>query len=236
VYKGNPFDTAVTPSFFEFFEDFTRQDSIATGGAVTATLITSGTVSVRAANGGWLSLNGVDDTDNTGAQVQSLAAHVITQNKRIAFSARVQARQDADSTTVAAESDISIGLFPIDTSLEASLPVDGIYFRKAEGATAIKCVIRNNSATAVFDQTIASVMDTSVHLYGILIKPNGALPTSSGLSSVVFTIDGEIVALARNVNLPAGTIVLASSVAFQTGDATGQKFLDIDFLRTVQDR
>jgi hypothetical protein len=123
---------------------------------------------------------------------------------------------------------VYLGLFPVDTSIVASLPADGIYFVKADGGTAINCVVRVGSANLLSQAITTPVMDKSVHTYGIGIYPNG---TSS---SVVFSIDGVVVCRADSLSLPASSVILTPSIAFQSGDNTGTKYVDVDYIGSHQ--
>lgn len=222
-------DAAGPMPAFWFFEDFMRYDGIVDTGAMDFVAISSGTLATQAANGGWARISAVATTDDTGGQLQASAAHVLTDGKQVVFKARTQLNETT-STNGATESEWYLGLLPVDTSIVASFPADGIYFSKADGGTAIQAIVRVAGAN-VLAVTIANTADKSVHTYGIGITPNGTT------SSVVFTIDGAVVARSDAVaSLPAGTVILTPSVAFQTGDATGTKFLDVDYLGSYQQR
>jgi hypothetical protein len=222
-------DAAATPPHFGFYEDFLRVDGVvAANGPMTFTAVGSGTFATQATNGGWGRLSGAATTDDSGGQLQAAAAHACTDFKNLLFKCRAQLNESATSN-VATDSDFIAGLILIDTSIVASLPTDGIFFEKDDNATAIKCVVRvggvNNAAI-----TISNVMDKSVHTYGIAVFPNGAS------SNVEFSIDGARVARAENVTLPAASTFLTPSIAFQSGDATGTKFVDIDYVGSLQMR
>lgn len=221
-------DSAAVPLGFSLFTDFIRQDDIADGGAFDWTAVGTGTIATQAANGGWGRISGAATTDDSGGQVQGLAAHVCTSGKVITFKTRAQLNEST-STNATIESDLYAGLFPVDTSIVASLPADGIYFVKADGATAITCVVRVGG-TNVYSQAIVPVIDELVHTYGIAIFPNGSN------SIVEFSMDGVSVARATGVSLPASTVILTPTIAFQSGDGTGTKFVDVDYLGSYQAR
>lgn len=226
-YKLN--DAAAIPGAFMFFTDFIRQDDIADGGAIDFVAIGSGTIATQAANGGWVRLSGAATTDDSGAQIQALAAHACTTGKTLAMKTRGQLNEST-STNVVTESDLYIGLFPVDTSIVASLPADGIYFVKADGGTTITCVVRVASSN-VFSVTLAATaytQDKLIHAFGISIYPNGAN------STVSFVIDGVEVARAAATTLPATSVFLTPTIAEQSGDNTGTKFLDVDYLGSWQ--
>lgn len=228
MFTSNLRDPAAAPLGFGIYEDFIRQDGIVDLGAFDFTAIASGTIATSAANGGIARLSGVATTDATGAQLQAQGCHVVTDGKFLSFKARCQINEST-STNGATESQLYLGLFPVDTSIDASLPADGIYFDKIDGATAIRCIVRVASSN-VFVTTITNVADKSMHTYGIGITPVGTV------CSVEFTIDGVRVARVDGVAFPASSIILTPSVAFRAGDATGTKFLDVDYMGSWQDR
>jgi adhesin HecA-like repeat protein len=223
-------DSGATPAWFGVFADFVRFDDIADGGAFDFTAIGSGTGAVNAANGGVMRLSGAATTDNSGGQIQANGSHVATAGKALHFKTRCQITEST-STNSATESDLFLGFFPVDTSIEASLPADGIYFVKADGGTTISCIVRvGSSSTTITPTATAFTMDGSNHTYGISVYPNG---TSS---TVEFNIDGVTVARHTGVSLPASTVYLTPSVAFQSGDNTGTKWCDVDYVGSCQAR
>lgn len=225
-------DAAATPADFGLFSDFVSNDAaVDANGPFDFVAIASGTFATQAANGGWIRISGVATTDDSGGQIQACGAHACTDGKVLNYKARAQLNEST-STNVATESDAYFGLLPVDTSIVASFPADGIFFKKIDGGTAIVCVVRVGS-TDVYSQTITPVMDKLVHTYGIAIWPD-----STNGAHVEFSIDGVVVARAQGstITLPATTVYLTPSVAFQTGDATGTKWLDVDYVGSYQKR
>lgn len=222
-------DPALTPAYFGFFEDFLREDGIADGGAFDFTAIAVGTLATNAANGGWARISGVATTDDSGGQIQAKGAHVATDGKFIGCKTRMQLNEST-STNGATESEWYVGLFPVDTSIVASFPADGVYFAKADGGTAIQCIVRVGGVN-VFSTTITATADKSTHHYGI-----GIVPSTANGATVEFSLDGVRVARADGLALPASSVVLTPSIAFQSGDATGTKFLDVDYVGSIQAR
>jgi hypothetical protein len=226
-------DAAAIPRGFGMFADFVRQDEIADGGAFDGVAITTGTIATNAANGGWARLSGAATTDDSGYQLQGLGSHVCTAGKKIAFKCRQQLGEST-STNSATESDYYLGLFPVDTAIVASVPDNGIYFVKADGGTTITCVVKVATATE-FTQTLTAgqfTEDKAVHTFGIGVAPGPAADTST----VTFSIDGVVVARATNISLPASTIYLTPTVAYQSGDNTGTKYVDVDYVGSFQER
>lgn len=225
--------SAVPP--ISIFTDFTRQDDPADGGALDFTTVSSGTnngtIAIQATGGGFARISGVATTDATGGQIQGPGAFTNVVGKNIVFKCKA-VLNDSTSTNVATESQQYIGLFPVDTSIDASLPTDGIYFVKADGGTTVQCITRvgsSNTTTSVAAATFTQ--DKSSHRFGITVFPAGDL-----LSTVEFSIDGVTVARHVNVSLPAVTVILAPAYAFRSGDATGTKWADVDYIGAYQDR
>jgi hypothetical protein len=211
------------------------------GASLLFTTVGSGTVATSAANGGWIKISGVLETDNSGGQIQAEGMHACTQGKRIRFKARGKLNEET-SANVATQSDFAIGLFPVDTTIvgaggQTNYPANGAHFRKTDGATSIICEVRANSATPVFSTTLAStiVADTSIHTYGIEI-----IPGPTGKHEVYFFVDGVLVAsylpTLAATSLPATDVFLAPSLAFQSGDDTGTKWFECDYIGSYQDR
>jgi hypothetical protein len=222
-------DPAAIPDSFGIFTDFIRADeATATGGAVTFTVIATGTAATDALNGGSLRISGQATTTASGGNIQSAAAHIIADGKFLGFKCRAKLNEST-STNVATLSTLLLGLFPTDTSLLASVPDDCIYFTKPTAGTAIYAKVRVGGVE-VFTSTLANVADKSFHHYGIGVIPNGAT------STIDFSIDGVLVARATGLTMEANTVVLAASAEFQSGDNTGTKWVDIDYIGSVQKR
>lgn len=230
MYMDHLRDPASFPPGFYFFEDFLRQDAPVDLGALDFTAVggTIGTLATQAANGGVARISGAATVTASGGQLQAEGAHVVTDGKFLSFKARAQINESTSSNGATA-SDLYLGLFPVDTSIVASLPADGIYFVKANSGTAIQCIVRVNSVN-VFSQTIVPVADKLMHTYGIGIVP------ANGVCTVEFSMDGARVARVDGVTYPASTVFLTPSFAFQSADTTGTKFSDLDYIGSYQDR
>ncbi len=227
-------DASAVPPIISF-SDFTRQDDAADGGAFDFTAVSSGsnsgTIAIQATGGGYARLSAVATVDATGGQIQGTGAFTNVVNKNIVFKCRA-VLNDSTSTNVATESQQYIGLFPVDTSIDASLPTDGIYFVKADGGTTIQCITRVGSSNTTSSIAAAAfTQDKSLHKFGITVFPLG-----DSLSNVEFSIDGVTVARHQAVSLPAVTVIMTPTYAFRSGDATGTKWADVDYLGAYQDR
>lgn len=229
-------DAAADCNAFGLFEDFIRQDSVADGGAFDATVLNTGTAALLAANGGWITLSGAATTDNSGAQIQSLAGFVCTANKVMNFKCRADLNE-ATSTNGATESNFLIGMANIDTTMLdgsglTAQTTDGFYFLKDDGGTTMKCVsLAASSATTTTLTASQFTTDDSAHRYGISVTPG-----DSTTGEVVFYIDGVEVARHRAQTMPLSSIILAPTVAYVTGDNTGTKGIAIDWIGAWQKR
>lgn len=227
-------DAAAVPPIF-IFDDFIRKDGAVDGGPFDYTSQSSGTndgtIAIQATAGGYARLSATATVDVTGGQIQSCGAFTNVVGKNIVFKCKA-VLNDSTSTNVATESQQYIGLFPVDTSIDASLPTDGIYFVKADGGTTIQCITRvgsSNTTTSVAAGVFTQ--DKSAHKFGITVFPLG-----DSLSNVEFVIDGVTVARHLNVSLPAAAVIMAPAYTFRSGDATGTKWADVDYLGAYQDR
>lgn len=203
------------------------------GGSFGYTPIAAGTLTSNAANGGWARISGPATTDDAGGQLQARGIHVLANDKNVSFKARGKV-SETTSTNSATESDLWLGLMAVDTSIVASAPTDYVVFRKDDGGTTIKCEYRIASATAV-SFTVPAATFTMVagttYAFGISVQPR------SGANSIIeWSVDGVVVYRLTGIDLSTLTVALTPSVAFQTGDATGTKFLDLDYIGSYQVR
>jgi hypothetical protein len=223
-------DAGLVPPAFELFEDFLREDGVADStGPFDWNAVNSGTFATDAGNGGLAKISGAATTNASGGQIQAEGIHVVTANKLITYKTRAQLNEST-SANVATASALYLGLFPVNTGIIASFPDDGIYFEKDAG-TVLKANVKVGG-TVVGTTTLTVAADKLVHSYGIAIFPRSL----GGTASVVFIIDGVVVASYDNLTLPASTVYLSPSVAFQTGDNTGTKWIDVDYVGSFQQR
>ena len=225
-------DSAAVPLGTLIGSDFTRQDDATDGGAFDYTAVASGTIAILAGDGGWAKISAVATTDASGGQVQAVGGHSVATGKNIIFKAAAKLNESS-TTDVATQSQEYIGLFPVDTSIDASLPDDGVYFVKADGANTVQCVTRvggtNQAATTI--PTDDFIMDKNINRYGITVMPGGNLA-----SNVEFNINGRTVARHTNVSLPASTVFLTPSLAFRSGDTNGTRLIESEVGHSVKFR
>lgn len=235
------FDSAAGPVVSEFFVDFTRQDdfgsvaagtSVDGGGAFLSTVVGSGTMTrpTQPYVGGWARLSGAATTDNSGINAQSIPFVWMAKDKTATFKARA-ILNESTSTNAATESDLLLGFSAAGTGLIASAPNDGIFFRKDDGGTNLVAVIRAGGSD-IATQTVAT-FDKTVHTYGIQVDITSVASTTP-TGNVTFTIDGVPVARFTSKQLPATTVPMAVTIAYQTGDNTGTKWIDLDYIGGLQ--
>jgi hypothetical protein len=236
-------DAASTPAGFYFWNDFIDQDAVdaTVDGQMTFSALGAGTFADAGKVGGWGRLGDGGD-DGAGGGLQALGGFACTTGKRIVFKTRVQFAQDATSLAgvgVALESEFYIGLYPVDTSVNVgeATDTDCIIFKKIEGTLEFTMEVKSNSATETFIGTVPSVSGTgnfnwtlAATTLGIAVHPNG---TSS---NVFFFVNGKLAAKATGIAIPASTVLLTPTVMFLSGEGTGIKYLDIDYVGAYQDR
>lgn len=203
-------------------------------GGFVFTSVSSGTFSAASgaqAVGGWVRLSGAATTDDSGGSIQTVAGHTITPGKPLSIKTRAIL---SDAT----ESDFLFGWAQTDTSVIAGV-TDGVYFLKSDGGTTISCVYKVGSVavtTTLAAGTLAPgtfTMDTSAHHYGISIISKVSGNTDCAIE---WTIDGVVVHRVTGVTLPAATVILAGTVGFQSGTASGTIYTDLDYFGTHQVR
>lgn len=193
-----------------------------------ATAISSGTSAVIDTEvGGVLRLSGAATTDDSGNEVQQDAGWVLlVTDKRIKFSARVRFGEST-STNMPTQSDFFCGIATLDTSIIASAPTNGIYFRKDDGDDYLDVVIRTGAAEITAIPAVYTLSKDVWYRLEIDIQ----MGASSGVGTVTFYVDGTAKYSATYAaGLPASTSAMSKFCAFQTGAADGTKYVDLDWL------
>lgn len=122
------------------------------------------------------------------------------------------------------------------TDFVATLPVEGIYFSKAETAVDLDFTVRDNS-TSTTDTTFSNstlLADATMVIVGFTIDNSGNITPWYGTSINALTA-GTVVA-AGTANLPddAGD-EMSFTVVLETGAATAN-YVDIDWIVSLQER
>lgn len=234
------------PWFFARFPDLEAEwyavnydfDNEQTVDAFTGTALNSGTGAVTLDRKfGWYRMSGAATTDNSGYQLQGdMETFALVAGKRTRFETKFQ-------TTDATQSEILAGLCITDTTLidaggtfaVADLTFsDGIGFYKADGDTAFYCFVIRDSALVGSAGPFGTVANDTDMRLGLEVRMD---PTTAGKGKALFYINGAQVAGIDCAVMPYETEeVLAPSIAFNTGDNTGTKTCDWDYVRAAQER
>ena len=193
-----------------------------------ATAISSGSASVIDTDVyGCARLTAAATTDDSGVEVQRDAAWIaLATSKRIRYETRVRFGEST-STDMPTQCDFFAGIATLDTSIIASAPTNGIYFRKDDGDDYLDIVIRTGGSDVAAVTAVASLSKDVWYRLSIDIQ----MDSSSGVGAVTFYLDGTAKYSATFASgLPASTSMMAEFVAFQSGNALGTKYLDVDYI------
>ncbi|NDG19488.1 MAG: hypothetical protein EB117_14615 [Betaproteobacteria bacterium] len=212
----------------EYYSDFLTDEDLT---EFVFSAIASGTWSVLdTVQHGVARITALATTDDCGGEAQLDAGNfALATGKTTRFITRLRL-SETTSTNVAVESDFLAGLATVDTSLIASAPTDGIYFQKNDGAATVNCVIRAGGAQVGLSSGAFTLVAGTYYWLAIEI----AMDSVANKGTVTFYVNGASVATLTNSSLPSG--IMTPSVAFQTGDNTGTKFLDLDSIAADQQR
>lgn len=228
-----PFATFPTkPNRFGVWADFCNAGQAS---AFTATLASSGTATIIDTEvGGVLRLSGAATTDDSGVNHQDTnAAFGLVLGKEILYQTRVRFGEST-STDMPAQCDFAAGLAVLDTTILASAPAAGFYFRKDDGDALLDCVVRAGSAEVGLSLGAFTVEKDVWYDLEIRISPD---PSTSGKGTVTFYVNGSQVASISLSSLPmAGTSMLAPFNAFLSGNNLGTKYVDVDYRGAEQAR
>lgn len=160
------------------------------------------------------------DNDNTQIQLNGSAFKYVA-GKRLWFAIRC-APQDAN------DGELGFGLIiETDTDLVNTLPTDGLFFEKAETATAMTFHARKNGSSASTALAQTAMADDIMHTYAFHVDVDG---------NVYAYVDGELLATvaAGSTKLPDDED-LTLAIQVQTG-AAATRYLDIDYVLVAQEK
>lgn len=218
------------PKAYEFFEDFLNDEAASATDATAwlkGTAINSGTIAILdSVHGGVARLSGAATTDDSGYGIQGDAEYVaLRANTKTAFLSRVRFGNTGSTGNTVTQSDVLAGICVQDTSLLAGL-TDGIYFRKADGAATIECVVERDSVELA-SGAIATLSESTWYDLAIAVEMSG----TAGSGVARFFIDGSEVAAISSLTMPyESEEYLTPSIEFMSGDNSGTRFLDVDYL------
>ena len=184
----------------------------------SATLVELGagesTIALQDAAGGQLLIT-ADANEDDGAQMQlTTEAFKLVAGFPCYFGCRFQISE-------ATQSDVLIGLCITDTTLLGGM-TDGVYFRKIDGATALKFTLEKNSAES--EEAVGTTI-VGATWYVVEFYFDGA--------NVDAWVNGVQVARLAQTNLPDDE-ELTLSIAFLNGAAGAGKTATVDWIRAIQ--
>jgi hypothetical protein len=205
------------PEWFGFYYDFTT-DEDATACVISA--IASGTAATSdAVDGGALRIANNSTDENSGANFHiDAAGFTLAAGKTIEFKARLR-------TTTAAQADVWIGIFPIDTDLIGGV-TDGLWFQLTDASASLAFNGYAGSASIFSKTGCATISDLTWFTVGIKITMDASTAAKGRVEAFV---NGEQVYNALSTNLPASTVFLTGGGTFLSGAAAAQ-VTDIDYI------
>lgn len=223
------------PKAYEFFEDFFTDESLsatAASSGLLATVINTGTVSVLdSVHGGVARLSGAGTTDNSGANVQGdVEFAALRSNTETKFIARVRFGNSGSTGDTVTQSDFYAGLILQDTDITGGV-TDGIYFKKADGAATIECVVERDSVEST-SGAVATLAESTWYELAINVEMG-----AGGAGTAHFFINGSKVASVASLTMPYDSEeYLTPSLEFMSGDASGTRYLDVDYIGCAGER
>lgn len=196
----------------------------------TKTALASGTGVVTVdENHGIYRQSGAATTDNSGSQIQlDMEPVSLNAGKTVLFMMR--GGKCSDGT----QDEFFTGLAITDTTLldgtgtlaGGLTHTDSIGFYKPDGESNVYGVIRRDSvqlATGAYAMTM-----TNYNVYAMRIEMD---PSTAGKGRVIFYVNGTEIGRLDSTTMPYDAEeILAPSIAFVTGDASGTKTCDHDFI------
>lgn len=224
---GTPFANFPAPNdWFGFFHDFLTDEDL-TEGVFTA--ISSGTNSVLdTLSGGYGRISGAATTDDSGGEwEQDAAVFTIESGKKIQF---MWKGRMSDVT----QSDFRAGIFKIDTSIIAGI-TDGIFFRSDDGDALLDISIWQGSAEVASFVGVATLVDATEFALAIEIIPSAEAVSVVNFYSINLTTKVSTLLGSMPCTL-ASSVLLTAAYAFQSGDASGTKTCDADYIGARKQR
>jgi len=113
-----------------------------------------------------------------------------------------------------------------NTSPVASLPTDGIFFLKTDGALTVDFHVRNGGTSTTLSAIATMANDTFIEL-AFAYDPNA--------NRVNVFLNGLRVASAIGTNFPSGDL-MRLSMGVQNGSAVGTRLMTIDYIMGAKER
>lgn len=206
-----------------YFKDFHSDEEITEFASAGA--IASGTSAIIDKTYGILRLSGAATTDNSGYEYQYDGETIaLVANKITLFTTSIKLNETT-SANVAAESDFITGICITDTDLLGAF-TDGIYFQKNDGDAYLDCHVKRDSVDSA-SLAVATLVAGVTYVLEIKV----VMSATAGTGTAYFYVNGAEVAKITSVTMPYdGEEYLTSSLTFQTGDNTGTKWADYDYI------
>lgn len=223
------------PNMYEVWYDFDNEQGI---DPFTGTALNSGTGAVTLdRQGGWYRLSGAATTDDSGFQIQGDMETVsFSANKRADFITKVR---PSDAT----QSEIFAGFAITDTTIldgggtfaVADITIsDGVFFYKPDGQTTVYGAIIRDSVIVASTGPHNCFADATDVVLAFKVAMD---PSVAGKGTVTFYVDGLEIGKANTSTMPYDSEeILAPSIAWVTGDASGTKTLDVDYIGIAVER
>lgn len=224
------------PKAYELFEDFLTDESASTTAAssgLLATAAATGTISMLdSVHGGVLRISGAATTDNSGANVQGdVEFAALRANTETRFITRIRFGNSGSTGDTVTQSDFYAGLILQDTDITGGV-TDGIYFKKADGAATIECVVERDSVETT-SGAIQTLAESTWYELAICVE----MSATAGAGKARFFIDGKEVAAIPSTTMPYdGEEYLTPSIEFLSGDNSGTRYVDVDYVGVTGER
>jgi hypothetical protein len=222
-------------TWFSVNYDFDNENDI---DGFTTTALNSGTGAVTVDRKfGVYRMSGAATTDNSGFQMQmDMECFSLVAGKKTRAEFKVQ-------TSDATQSEVLCGLCITDTTLidaggtfaVADLTfTDGIGFYKPDGELNLYAfIIRDSIMIGATGPIGVMANDTDVRL-GLEVRMD---PNVTAKGKALFYVNGQLAGSLDSTNMPYDAEeILTPSAAFNTGDASGTKTCDWDYVRAAQER
>lgn len=229
------------PSWAVFWRDFDNEND---ADAFSGTALNSGTLAVTTdRKHGWFRFSGAATTDNSGYQYQAdMETISLNLGKKVLAMFRCML-SETTSTNGAAQSEVYCGLAITDITLldgtgtlaGGLTHTDSIGIYKPDGeATCYGVIVRDSVRVGTVGPFPTSFVDDVAMEFAIEVVMDSV---TAGKGIVTFYQNGAVVGQLESTTLPYDSEeILTPSFAYNTGDNTGTKFCDLDYVGVAQER
>lgn len=203
-------DPTLTHTYFNDFDVYAAGDW-----TVTETQAAATEALTDADDGALLITNSAADNDTVNMQLVG-ESFTFETGKKVWFKARL-------TLSDATQTDCLMGFSVLDTSLIASVPTNGVYFRKDDGDTQWDFTVRASSAM-VSDNSNIGTATTNAVVLGCYFD---------GVNKFEYWFDNTLIGTVETTGFP--TTELSVSMALQNGEAVA-KTLTVDYIMAIKER